>query len=448
MKTILLNNGKQKNARSLTPIRTVFFEQMQTVEALDEDNMLYTLFFYKQQYLTAVQTKRVKTRSYLAQACRQGSVYEAPHPFLQAIINENTPLQKINYPQLKKKLEDLYSLQEQAKILTYFESFIPKKQLFQDIKALFYKYRREGNMSGAYRIVRVMTDFAPNNRFVKEVGNDLSFKDQTTLYLEKPHQLTDPLWLEGTATEEDRLLLLKKEDRWIEASSLYASALTKHPHSASYQMFKDWNVQHFNSEQWTLLLEHMARSLPDFDPLIEDLFHSYMEVGDLGKLSQLVIEHQPTITREELDRLEVLTDTDEFRNYPKRLTPLMKRIAMEYPGQADFLIDKYMSALLADLDPEEVHNVIQEFPKSIPAVKKIERMKLIARDLDHMQELGEAYYEWQLLDRALECFQMEMELKPDDPQPLRWLAKVYSDKKMTDESKVYQQLCVDMQKWA
>ena len=75
-------------------------------------------------------------------------------------------------------------------------------------------------------------------------------------------------------------------------------------------------------------------------------------------------------------------------------------------------------------------------------------MQTISDELDDMQTLGELYYEFRQMDKAIECFDWEMELKPADPKPLQWLAKIYREKGMNQESDIYRQLCVNLQKWA
>ena len=133
---------------------------------------------------------------------------------------------------------------------------------------------------------------------------------------------------------------------------------------------------------------------------------------------------------------------------PENLLPFMKRITAKHPDQTRKLLDAFVIRLLETMELEQVHDFLKAFKKKSSLMRKVERMNEIHEDLDCMQELGELYYGFHQLEKSIECFQMEMELKPSAPEPLRWLSKVYADKKMLDESKAYQQLCVDVQKWA
>ncbi|MEC3885618.1 hypothetical protein VKA52_18000 [Halobacillus sp. HZG1] len=450
MNPMTIHVKQQKKDVALLPSRVVFYEQMQLVETFNDQSECHMLFFYKQKYLTAVKTTRLKLHSYVARAFKEGTVYESPHPFIHALIEMNHPLQKISYPQLKKNIARPYSRQEQAKILTFFESFIPKKQLFQDIKSLFYQYRREGNMSGAYRVIRVMRDFAPNNRFVKEMANDLSYREHANQYLEQSHELMerDPLFKETCASFEDHQRLLEKENRWVEATSYLFADFYNQPTSESYQLCRSSFSRYFDNDSRTFLLEQMAQAVPSFESVTEDLFQHYLVNENVHAAAQLYIERDLQLDEAQFNQLKALLEKNRFAEDPENLLPLMKRITDEQPGQSKDLLDAFVIRLLQTQELVQVHESLKSFPNKSSLMKKVERMNDICEDLDCMQELGELYYEFHQLEKSIECFQMEMELKPSTPEPLRWLSKVYADKQMMDESKAYQQLCVDVQKWA
>ncbi|SEH89821.1 hypothetical protein SAMN05192559_105177 [Halobacillus karajensis] len=452
MDTIFLETPKQGKL-NLKADRVVFFEQMQVMEAHDETTC-FTLFFYKQQYLTAVKTSRVKIDCYLGRILKEGSHYGAAHPFLQALIKSHTTpsLRKISYPQLKQQMEkNRYSRQEQAKILTVFESFIPKKQLFKDIKSLFYQYRREGNMSGAYQIVRVLQDFAPKNSFVREVGNDLSFKKLESMYLDKSAKLLerDPFFKEECSSMIELRALFEEEGRYLEAVSIVMADLVEHPTQENYIHYTQLIEHYFPSEQQIVMLEHLYELIPAFPPLIEDLFHSYVNQKEVVSLIPLIVNHKGILNEDKLNQMEDLLEASLSDISPTtRLAPLMKILVEERTGRIDTLFEKYVISLMSSTDLEQAIAHLNEFPQTLPIVRKVKRMGEIQEDFDSIQELGISYYELHQLDQALDCFQMEMELKPNDPEPLRWIAKIYGAKQMVHEAKIYQQLCADVQKWA
>ncbi|MGR9047333.1 hypothetical protein ACQ4XT_01610 [Halobacillus faecis] len=324
MNSMTIHVKQQKKDLALDPSRVVFYEQMQLVETFNDQSECYMLFFYKQKYLTTVRTTRLKLKSYVARAFKEGKVYDSPHPFLQALIEMNSPLHKISYPQLKKKIVRLYSRQEQAKILTFFESFIPKKQLFQDMKSLFYQHRREGNMSGAYRVIRVMRDFAPNNRFVKEMANDLAYRDFADLYLEQSHTLMerDLLFKETCASFEDHQRLLKEENRWIEASSHLLSHFYNQPTPENYQLYQSALSRHFDCDSRTFLLEQVSQTIPSFPLVTEDLFQHYLVNENISAVARLYTERELMLNDKQFKQVMVLLEQDRFRENPEDLSLL------------------------------------------------------------------------------------------------------------------------------
>ncbi|MBX0359345.1 hypothetical protein [Halobacillus sp. Nhm2S1] len=450
MKPMTIHVKQPKKDLALVPSRIVFYEQMQLVETFDDQSRCHMLFFYKQKYLTAVRTTRLKLQSYVARALKEGTIYESPHPYLQALIEMNAPLHKVSYPQLKKKIERPYSRQEQAKILTFFESFIPKKQLFQDMKSLFYQYRREGNMSGAYRVIRVMRDFAPNNKFVKEMANDLSYRELANLYLEQSHTLMerDPLFKETYAIFEDHQRLLEQEHRWVEASSHLLTHFYNQPTPENYQLYRDCLSRYFDGDSRTFLLERMSQTMPSFPSVNEDLFQHYVVKENTNAAARLYTERELMLNEKQFKQMTSLLEKNCFHEDPVYFMPFMSRITAQHPEETRELLDTFVIRLLDTMEVEQVYDSLKSFPKKSSLMRKVERMNEIREDLDCMQELGELYYGFHQLEKSIECFQMEMELKPSTPEPLRWLSKVYADKQMMDESKAYQQLCVDIQKWA
>ena len=59
---------------------------------------------------------------------------------------------------------------------------------------------------------------------------------------------------------------------------------------------------------------------------------------------------------------------------------------------------------------------------------------------DRMMELGDAYMEFKQFDQAIECYFWEMELRPQDPEPVLQICKCYQQKGMWSEAEVYQKI--------
>ncbi|MBN8235861.1 hypothetical protein JF544_11410 [Halobacillus kuroshimensis] len=447
MTMIHLSIPKQKQPLRLKSGRAAFFEQTQLIEGYDDENC-WLLFFFKQTFLTAVKTKKMKRTSYASRVWKEGLVYDQPNPLLTRLIDAEKPLQKINYPQLKKKAARHFTRQEQSRILTLFESFIPKKQLLADIKAIFYTCRREGKMFESYTIVREMVRLAPESRFVQEISHDLAFASASEAYETQEASLfkRDRLYAEEHASMEEKSRLLLNENREVEhlvhrINSLPPS-LSAEESAAFLHLVKDT----FEPEDQMSLLEPLISSRPSYDQVTDFLFDRYLDQRLVEPSAGIVQRFDIQPHSDQMASAAAMLDKIDMRQSLDAVHILLEKILPVLPESTGHLVEKYIEALFEKMEMEEIIERIRPLSEQSPSFEKIVRMKEISGDLDHLLELGEGYYSFHQLDQALECFQMEMELQPDRPEPLQWLAKVYQDKQMMEESKAYQRLCVDLQK--
>lgn len=444
--------------------RVAFYRQGKFIEAISEHNELYYLFFYKNNFLTAVKAKRIRRRSYIAYAFKKGHVFEAPHPFIHTLLSKNHPCKIISFKQLLKKLERHYSPQEKAFILTFFESFIPKKQLFHEIKSIFYVYRRNGQGFLGYRIIRTLMDFVPNHSFVKQLSGDSIFNDYAKLYRENSDELLvkDPIFAEKVldSQKDDDLFfpklvdLLEKESRWLDIMALYYRKLTETPAEDYYNSLTYLLEQHVTEDDKVAILEKLDSQLTSFPPLKKDLFNFYVKSHKIETVFQMMQQHKLELSKSQIhtltDVLEQL-DTDTFSLQSESLNDLLVPIMNEYPKKTKNLLDKFVNSLLKTQDPAYVNQWLEPFkdlPEARQLFQKIDTMDKLSDDLDQMQTLGELYYEFGLMDKAIDCFSWEMELKPTQPKPLQWLSKIYREMGREHESDAYQQLCINLQKHA
>ncbi|WP_164670087.1 tetratricopeptide repeat protein [Virgibacillus doumboii] len=459
----LLFDQQQKPIR-LQAERVAFYRQGKFIEVISENNELYYLFFYKNQFLTAAKAKRIRRRSYIAHAFKQGQVFDAPHPFINTLLSENHPCKIVSFKPLLKMLEKHYTPQEKAFILTFFESFIPKKTLFHEIKSIFYVYRRNGQGFLGYRIIRILMGFAPNHSLVKELSGDSMFQNYANLYKEKSEDLfeKDPIFAEKilyARKDSDQSFnqlkeLLEKDSRWIDLIALYCYKLTQTPAEDYYISLISILEQHVTDDDKVSILEKLDSRLSSFPPLKQDLFNIYVNSHKIENVSHMMRQNKLTLSKAQVSTLgNVLEqlDTDAGWLNPDSLTALLSPIIDEYPEKAKALLYKFVTSLLKTHEPAYVNQWLEPFKKSPEAqqlIRKIDTMDKLSDDLDQMQTLGELFYEFGQLDKAIDCFSWEMELKPTQPKPLQWLSKIYREMGKKHESEAYQQLCINLQKHA
>ncbi|MBP1948198.1 hypothetical protein [Virgibacillus litoralis] len=452
---------QQKQIR-VQPERISLYMQSEIIEAISENNEMYYLFFYKNNFLTAAKAKRLRRQSFIERAFTRGIVYNAPHPFINMLLTSNHPCKIIGFKPLLKKLETNYTPQEKAFILTFFESFIPKKHLFEEIKSIFYVYRRNGQGFLGYRIIRILMDFAPKHSFVTQVSNDLILQKYEDQYNSQSDDLLvkDLIFAEKTlySQKDDNQRFqqlidhLEKESRWTDMIALYCYKLSISPETDYYNSLANLLEQHLNKNESESILERLDSQLPAFLPLQQDLFNKYVKTHQIEKVFHMMQDREFKLSNDQIQTFGELLehlDSRTYSSHPEMLNTILESVINASPEKAEKLLNKYVVSLLENHEVAYIQELLKPFKEnhgSLEIIRKIDTMERLSDDLDQMQTLGELYYEFNLLDKAIECFSWEMELKPTQPKPLQWLSKVYRDKGLNHESDAYQQLCINLQK--
>ncbi|MBB6446340.1 hypothetical protein [Bacillus benzoevorans] len=458
---IMLNDHRK--AIPLQPVKVIFYLQGEMIEAISENREIYYLFFYKYRFLTAVKAKRIKLQSYIEQAFKQGMVFDAPHPLIDKLLSTRHEFHSLSFQQLVNKLELHYTPQEQAHILTLFESFFPKKQLFAEILSHYYEYRRNGQLALGYQIIRILMDFAPKQSLVKSFVNDVHFHKYAVLYKDKSAKVlaADPIFAEkvfytNKENEQDFKLLtafLEKKSRWMDLTALFISERNTSLSIDEYHYLSHLLELHFNEEEKMFILEHLSLQYPAFLPLKQDLFNQYIRAEKIGKLLGLLNDPDISLSKSQLQALERMleqSDTSVYPHEPVVLQKMVNRLMNLLPEKTEILLKQSVTVLLKTKEPAAIKSWISPLINKtgdLLIFDKIEKMVNLSASLNDMQTLGELYFEFRQFEKAIECFGWEMELKPSDPKPLQWLARVYHEMGQEQESEVYQQLCINVQKW-
>ncbi|WP_010529714.1 hypothetical protein [Lentibacillus jeotgali] len=454
-------NGKPLH---VYPQKIALYRQAEIVEAVSGNHDIYYLFFYKHDFLTASKAKKLRRQSFIESAFKQGIVFNAPHPFIEELLSTNRHYRISRFEPLLKKLDKHYTPQEKAFILTFFESFISRKRLFNEIKSVFYVYRRKGQNFMAYQIVRILMDFAPNQDFVRQLKSDLNFKQYADMYTNQSEEILtkDLIFAEKVLYgEKDNdtyfqqlINLLEEQSRWMDIAALYANRLIDTPSEKYYDPLINLLSRHLKSPQVMQILEDLHRELPRYTPLSQDLLKEYIELNRLENILNMFYNpdfelntSQASSMRKMLEKLDL--ESQSLTSH--QLQSLFKIAINFHPERAEDLIHGYTSVLLKTNEPISLRELLKPFAERRevhPVYQKVNRLITFNDDLDQMQMLGELYYEFAQPYQAIECFSWEMELKPEDPIPLKWLSKIYQELGMNQESKAYRQLLSTLQKRA
>ncbi|QQZ07790.1 hypothetical protein [Heyndrickxia vini] len=440
----------------LTVKQMAMYLRSNIIEATDDQQNNYYLFFYKEQFLTYVKPTKLKRQTHIEKAFTKGIILPSTHPLIYSILSPNHSYKKRTFHQLIKKAESLYNPQVVAHIATFFESFVSKKTIFSLIQSIFYDYRRNGQMFSSYRILRLLMDFAPNHSWVKGLSSDLNFIKYGKLYDQLSDELItkDPLYLEKvlyTKNANNQLIqLLHSQSRWLDEIALYI----QHISPGNYSSLKQLLNNHFSDKEIVDVLEHLSGKASDVSEINSDLLENYLQRQNAEKIINILFTHQLTLNPKQTQKFENLLENVDLKleHFPKEkvlsfLVPLFKI----KPEIAIRLLHKYIALQLKEHDIDSVMNCLIPLKNTIhahPILEKLQRIQKLANDPDQQLLLGELYYEFQQFDQAIDCFSWEMELKSIDPKPVKWLSKIYNEMGMEQEHQAYRQLYIDMQKRA
>ncbi|EQB37830.1 hypothetical protein M948_04505 [Virgibacillus sp. CM-4] len=443
----------------LTMKRMAIYKRSRIVEATDDNEQTYLLFFHLDRYLTYAKTQKKHTNSHIGNAFQSGLTVSFPHPLIDWQITSST-YKKYKFNELFKNLQREYGPQETALIATYFESLIPKEKLANLIEKLCYKERRDGKLLSCYRLYTILKSFSPNHRLVEAFSTDLSFTKYDEQYKHQDENMLakDPIYIENHLYDQkysafDQLsALYRQQARWVDliAITIAQAAYTKNEND--YKKLLTMLHHHFPDVPITEILKDLYTRNLTIASFLQDLINAYLAIGEWENALHLQNQHDLSLTSAQIQSLEAITNKTEM-NFdaisPFELQQLIRTIAKVNPTQASKMLHQAICALLEKHKLTYIQNWLSPFndlPLAQLDIQKIKEMIHIFEEPNQQRRLGELYHYYHQPERAIECMSWDMELYEDDPKPVEWLAKLYSELGMEAEHKAYQQLYVDMVK--
>ncbi|MCP3031657.1 hypothetical protein LF817_09865 [Halobacillus sp. A1] len=458
---ILLTKDRQQT-HSLQVKRMAIYKQSKIIEATDELEHTYYFFFHDDRFLDYASSKKILKRSHTHSAFQKGLVLSYPHPLIETLIAPYSHFEKQNFNMLFRRLQKQYTLQQSALIATYFESFIHRDEIAEMIKSLLYKERRDGKLLSCYRILQILRDFAPNHSLLNAFASDIKFIQYDERYQKGDMKLIskDPVYIENklfSAKHNEKAFkklaaLYKKQSRNADVTALYISRVIHTQSPEDYQNLHTFISEHFAEDIQLEILEDLYRKNVHIDLLVQDLLLSYLTNEKFTEAFKLMDNHAMTLPPSQSKALISALknngmDTESIP--PKELGQVLLTLFNSDDDQAGEMLNQTVSSLLRERGLNFTNEWIEPFHKITAAqgtVNKISEMNEIAEDPNQQQRLGELYHEFNYPQKAIECMSWEMELRDDDPMPVRWLAKLYQELGMDEENKAYEQLYINMVK--
>ncbi|WP_407270850.1 tetratricopeptide repeat protein [Radiobacillus sp. PE A8.2] len=449
-----------KKPITLEATRLSVFRQSKIVEAIDAKQRHYYIFFYKDNFLTWVRPKHIVLNSYIHKAFAHGVLFDGDHPITDQVIQLHHSFSHSRFNQLYNKLTGKYTPQEISLIFTFFDSFISHKQISKLLKKTYYDFRRNGQMLSAYKILKIAVLFDENDTFSNDMISSMQFKSYEEIYKDlyalvdrDPIQLEILCFTDRSTPKKAALLLglLRNEKRYLDELAVRLSMLNNQFSTDYWSEIKALIRSHFPQEEQQKLLYIIAEQNHHPD-LQSDLFGSFLDSNDADSIVRFLVDRsvQPAPNQMPTVATNFLSAKPStlLTLYPKLNVRLVELFKDEHVA-LDKIVIRTVSILLTEHTLAEVSDWLAAFRNasiSLPIAQRLKKMQLLEDDPDRQLPLGEMYLELDQLDKSIDCFKWEMELKPTDPKPVQLLMNAYRKLGDKTEASTYQQLLVQMQK--
>lgn len=443
--------------------RMAMYHMFQLIEAFDSKKQIFYLMYYKNRFLAAIKPSQFHKHTQLYKAFQYGIVFHAPHPFIDTLIQPNRtssiPIQ--SFQLLQKQWQRQYSPLEIAHILPLFDSVFEKKTILKLIRDIFYEYRRNGKYFLAYQVISLLKQYAPEYPWAEKISYDLAFQRYDRIYQdddalwEKDPLTAERIFFERSAYDEAAFTKLQaklfEQGRWMDAAALSIRyILNSRTPEQKFDSLRMTLSSHLSEQETALVWRQLHQQGATFPALEYHLFDLLLKLNWFEQaVNFLLLQHSP-ITEFQLQQFAAImadpsTRMDQIQLEKINTLPVTRQNA----GIMEKAIRFTIPLLLKNHNLEYVKKWLQPFEKqqiSLPSAAKINRMLEIQDDPDQQFLLGELYFEFQQFEKAIDCFSWEMELHPNDPKPVQWLAKIYSHLGMAEEAKAYQYMYATMKK--
>lgn len=449
---------QEKNKQSTGKVmQAVVFSRCTFINVQTELNENYYLIYYNHTFIYGGKVETVAKGTCIDKLEKIGIILHADHPFLSALIPSETAIIP-NKNKLFAHLQNHYSSQEVAYILTTLDSFFPKEQLTTLMYKIFFHYRRNGNYNKAFPIIQILVDFDPDLHSAREIKNSLDFHAYKTFYNSSSLatiQEKDPLFVEWHCfknrflPDEQNILAdgLRKQNAFLEMVLLWMEKVEKHNQADSIETYTSMALQFISMEKWILTLSYLNinpfQALPNTKTIIDKLLkaerYETAALCVLNFLDDLPPSYDDILHTlwKQLDATFIADHVDTF------MLMIQQLVLNDDDNQSEQKLIELISRLLETYDLKTVHEKLLPIQKAVPhslIIQKLHKMIALSEDPDAMMELGQYYAEFKQYDEAIECFSWEMELHPDDPTPISRLSKMYQNKGMAKDAMAYHQV--------
>jgi tetratricopeptide (TPR) repeat protein len=435
-------------------VRGAIFAGSKVLHVKTTDAEDFYLVYFQNNFIYGDKLDKVADGSFIDKTFQAGLVVEAPHPILSSLI----PKPFVTIPNRSKVFSQIpshFSPQERALIAATLDSFFEKDQLVKVIEQIYFDYRRNGKFMKAFQVLQISTDFIPQ-LYERLATRELHSYDEFYHSSDLPSIFKkDPLFAElycyKNRSNPDAYLfleeILKTKDCFVEMTLLWLENVRRYQKAESIEKMTRLALKFVTLKEWVFILSEEKINpfhvLPEARSFIEKMIkegnYETAALALLNFIDDLPDTYEPILKQvwENLDAEFVGSHLAHF------ISILQRKMNVENQKQSELQISQLIVSMLKGYDLKTVYDKLLPLKKVLPhsmVIRKLTKMVALLEDPDHMMELGDHYVEFKQYDQAIDCYFWEMELKPQDPEPVWKICKMYQQKGMLQEAAEYQKV--------
>ncbi|WCN37926.1 tetratricopeptide repeat protein [Aneurinibacillus uraniidurans] len=434
--------------------RITIYLQSKVLEIIDSNHSVFYLLYFKNNVLGGGILQDIYEETFLHKAFQQGMSIHPSHPLFSAFLPKNHTIHIPNQNEVFTHLQNHLSLTEVSLAATYMDNFMEESQLISVIRRIFNYFKQNGQLAKAYETAKILLTFSPNLKAMQEMIRTSQFEKYRTT--DASSLLMESLYYQNrTEPTAERHLhqLLHEQSRHLERLLLFMNLFEMKHDFSDYESFTHLVKQALTPEERYKTLQFLCERSTTYAPLSQHFLQEMIQLKQYSEALSFLITHSSTLSSDDYSLIEMMVEQVEPA-YIIRLPAINQVICHLYPAEPEkkeTLVRRLVTCLLTQAEPCQVQEWLQPIRLTsprLPVVRDIDQLISLSQDLDQLTRLGELYYQFGLLDQSIEAFTWEMELKPDELGPVRWLSKLYKEKGMKDEANTYKNLSIHMAKRA
>ncbi|WP_085991233.1 tetratricopeptide repeat protein [Oceanobacillus senegalensis] len=459
MNNIRFQVNVNKRPLTLTAEQLTIYKQTKIIEATDKNSNFYYVLFFKNKFINGVKAKSIRLHSYIHQALKKGIHFNGNHPFIAQLIGNKSSFQFVKFNQLIKSLPRTYNQKEIAFIFLFFNSFTKQGTSKKLFKHTFYEYHRNGQDFIAYQLLKYYSNYYSKDKFVYDMLHNLEFKRYEKHYadahtmVEKDPDYTELICFDERHHQHSASILFKlhkKQNREMDELAVRINLLNRDYSNENFCEIKSI-IETFHVDEQIQIMKDIC----DVHPVnnVKDTLVSLLLANEnANEIVQFILSKDIQIDEKRLPLVAELFQEAHSSVLISNFPQSNQRLLSLSNGNREILERLITPLIHAYINEYDLHAIIKWFEPfhkvniHLPIEQRLNKMMKLENDPDQQFALGELYLDFHQLEKSIDCFKWEMELHPEDPRPVIYLSKIYSEMGNQEEANAYQRLMIQMTK--